>query len=281
MRANLREKLRRSLFLKILAVFLVANAAIIAVATSADDLLMRRGHFDHARRNKVNWSRFLVSHLGVPPDTARAQELADNLGIQIRFESAELTWVSHPGMIAFGELAIPPYRDDPNVRAGWQEGVGLCVDLAEPGGRYLFVLRAEREELSAAFALYNAVIVAFATLVIVGVYFAIRWLLRPVRELSRGVEEVSRGNLDYAVPSRRRDELGELVRSFNAMTRRIKEMLHARKQLLLGVSHELRSPLTRARVALEFLGNGAATQNIREELREICLLYTSDAADEN
>ena len=74
--------------------------------------------------------------------------------------------------------------------------------------------------------------------------------------------------------TRRNDELGELVNSFNEMIRRIKKMLHARKQLLLDVSHELRSPLTRVNVALEFLEESSAKQNICEDISEMETMIT-------
>jgi DNA-binding response OmpR family regulator len=43
--------------------------------------------------------------------------------------------------------------------------------------------------------------------------------------------------------------------------RKIRHMLHTKEQLLLDVSHELRSPLTRVKVALEFLPEDIAFQN--------------------
>ena len=71
--------------------------------------------------------------------------------------------------------------------------------------------------------------------------------------LNDGVQQVSSGNLDYRMPVKRIDEFGRLAEAFNSMTGRIKEMLHARERLLLDVSHELRSPITRMKVALEFI----------------------------
>jgi signal transduction histidine kinase len=274
MKINIREKLRSSLFLKIMLVFILANIAIITVATSLDEILMRRGRFHRARGTKVNYSRYIMNDLGIPPDTLRAKNLADNLGIQIRFESDSLRWVSHEDMIAFSELDIPPHPGTSHMRAGWQKGVGLCVDIREDYGRYLFVLKSDREDLTYAFALYNGIIIVLATLVIIGIYFAMRWLLKPVKELHEGVQQLSAGNLNYEVPDSRRDELGALVTSFNSMTRRIREMLRAREQLLLDVSHELRSPLTRAKVALELIDNGKAKQGISDDIMEMETMIT-------
>src|ERR1700756_254503 len=50
---------------------------------------------------------------------------------------------------------------------------------------------------------------------------------------------------------RRRDELGDLVRDFNAMASRIEELVSRQRQLISDVSHELRSPLARLNVALD------------------------------
>ena len=46
-------------------------------------------------------------------------------------------------------------------------------------------------------------------------------------------------------------------------------MIHAKEQLLLDVSHEIRSPLTRIKVALEFVPDGNTKKSIREDLSEV------------
>jgi signal transduction histidine kinase len=65
------------------------------------------------------------------------------------------------------------------------------------------------------------------------------------------------------------DELGELARSFNGMSGELEEMIRAREQLLLDVSHELRSPITRIKLALEMSPESAANDSIRDDLREM------------
>jgi two-component system OmpR family sensor kinase len=51
----------------------------------------------------------------------------------------------------------------------------------------------------------------------------------------------------------RGDELAELTQAFNDMAERIERLIAGQKELMANVSHELRSPLTRIRVALELL----------------------------
>ncbi|HEX4965103.1 MAG TPA: HAMP domain-containing protein [Thermoanaerobaculia bacterium] len=93
-------------------------------------------------------------------------------------------------------------------------------------------------------------------LIVLLAYLVLRRSPRPLRALHEGVTRLSEGELDVAVPSRTRDEFGALGQAFNQMVGRISEMLRARDQLLLDVSHELRSPLTRVMVALALLPEG-------------------------
>jgi signal transduction histidine kinase len=80
---------------------------------------------------------------------------------------------------------------------------------------------------------------------------------------------LSAGNIDTQISTKHRDELGKLIHSFNTMTARIKEMIQARERLILDVSHELRSPLTRIKLALEFVKDQEARENIRDDITEL------------
>ena len=73
----------------------------------------------------------------------------------------------------------------------------------------------------------------------------------PLRDLARGVDRFGRGELSVRLNSRRRDEIGELARSFDHMAERIGALLTAERRLLQDVSHELRSPLARMSFAAE------------------------------
>ncbi len=65
------------------------------------------------------------------------------------------------------------------------------------------------------------------------------------------------------------DELGALTVAFNAMIRRIRDTLKAQDQLLLNVSHELRSPITRMKLALEFIPASDKKRQIAADLAEM------------
>jgi two-component system sensor histidine kinase CpxA len=75
---------------------------------------------------------------------------------------------------------------------------------------------------------------------------------RPLRELLQQNLRFANGELDSRVEqlAKRQDELGQLGRSFNTMAERISALLHNQQRLMRDISHELRSPLARAQLAL-------------------------------
>ena len=90
-----------------------------------------------------------------------------------------------------------------------------------------------------------------------------------MRALQKAVERFGRGDLSARAGSTRRDELGQLARTFDRMADRIETLLAAERRLLLDISHELRSPLARLGVAVELARSGedldAALNRIQKE----------------
>ena len=79
------------------------------------------------------------------------------------------------------------------------------------------------------------------------------YLARPVRHLRRATRLLADGALDTRVMSligSRRDEIAELGRDFDHMATRLQALVGAQKRLLHDVSHEVRSPLARLRLAV-------------------------------
>jgi len=88
------------------------------------------------------------------------------------------------------------------------------------------------------------------------------------------VTQVGDGNLEHRVPEKRADEFRDLAEAFNDMVTRISKAMHAREQLLLDVSHELRSPLTRLKIGLEMLPEGTKKESLREDIIEMEKMIT-------
>ena len=76
-------------------------------------------------------------------------------------------------------------------------------------------------------------------------------LTHPVRRLRQATQALAAGDLTVRVGGRGHDEVAALGRDFDTMADRVRDLLEAQRRLLRDVSHELRSPLARLRVALD------------------------------
>jgi signal transduction histidine kinase len=128
----------------------------------------------------------------------------------------------------------------------------------------------------------------FWTLGLVGVavalatYPIVRRLTRRLEALQHSVQQWGDGDLSVRVPVEGKDEVGFLATRFNHAAQQIETLVKARdallasqKSLLANASHELRSPLTRIRMGLEFMprpaGDGAnlAKEEIARNIGEL------------
>jgi two-component system OmpR family sensor kinase len=98
-----------------------------------------------------------------------------------------------------------------------------------------------------------------------------RRLSRPLERLTAAARQLGGGDLGARapLPSRRgrwwrrhrpADEIVQLTVAFNEMAERVERLVRGQKELLANVSHELRSPLARLRMALALLPREGATE---------------------
>ena len=122
-----------------------------------------------------------------------------------------------------------------------------------------------------------AIIYIFSLIIflLVSYYFLSYIMLSPFKKIKKGIEEIAKGNLKFQFKSKRRDEFGSIMESFNTMSENIYQQLEARKQLLLDLSHELKTPLTRAKLSLENLPKNKNSFAMKEDLQEISYMIQS------
>jgi len=105
-------------------------------------------------------------------------------------------------------------------------------------------------------------------------YAWVRHMLSPLAALREGAVRYGQGDFSQPIVPRNRDELGDLAEQINGMAARLHHMLDAKRQLLLAISHELRSPLARARMNTELLDESGERDALLRDLGEMRDLIT-------
>ena len=265
--------IKRSLFLRISLLFLLAVAIMTTLLLWLEDRELRSSILPALSGLMVRHAQGIVADLGPQPDAHRLQQTADSLQVDIRYEGNGVIWQSDPDMQVKKREAMIPYEEDDRVRIMIsEESGGIFVDLQSDHGNYqLNLLKADHLYQDELYDLISLGLVIFSFFAI---YLILRNQLKPIKALHEGVRAIGKGNLDFEIKTKNVDELGQLALSFNHMTRQIRESLQARDQLLLDVSHELRSPLTRMLVALEFLKNDKTKQTLHRNIKHMEAMVT-------
>lgn len=268
---RIRRLFPRSIFLKLLLVYVATTLALILAIGGFFRLMWQNeARFKQTRaRLKANHLEHLIDQIGSPPDRERATRLSRELGLQIRVEGATGTWATDPALPTSADLSVSHTLANLHMQLGRYHGRRFTI-MDRGSTRYLFFYP-EPPELEPGNV---AVVVGMLVLILGGSYLAIRWFFLPLDWLTQGVSEIAKGNLTHEVPIRSHDELGRLTQALNNMTARVRDMLRARDQLLLDISHELRSPLTRMKVELEFVREESVKTEIKREIRDLDTMLT-------
>ena len=115
-------------------------------------------------------------------------------------------------------------------------------------GRYWLVSAGPQKEQHWPFRPYALVAIGMTALLSLG---AAAGIVLPIRRLTTTLRQFGRGELTSRASTGRRDEIGALARSFNEMADRIERLVTSERRLLQDISHELRSPLARLKLAIK------------------------------
>ena len=119
------------------------------------------------------------------------------------------------------------------------------------------------------FVLIIFFMVVLTATIIISIIILTKWLSRGMRsslgQLSEAVRQVQDGNLSYRIRSQKKDELGKACQEFDEMAEYLENSVkeqekyeESRKQMLAGISHDLRTPLTSVKAYVEGLRDGIA-----------------------
>lgn len=277
-------RVTRSLSARLLAVFLATSIVYVVASRYAVELVYDSDYLRQIVGAHISLhADYVVSDIGNPPDLARAQAIADRIPVDIRIEGPSLSWSSDERFPPLDTLPFGPLEfftlpeDGQRELEDWARSLKqvqvarldehVYVSLAD--GDYRVVFASPKMGQARPGDLTRPTIGVLALVVLAACYLAVRWLVSPLGWIKQGAARIGQGDLAYRIPATRRDDLGELAGDINRMAADVQEMLEAKRQLLLAISHELRSPLTRAKVSLEFVDDEQVRRDLLDDIGDM------------
>jgi len=278
------HSIAHSLSARLLGIFLITAVVYGVAARFAVELVLDRDYLREMIGSHIALhTTYLIDDLGSPPRVERAKKLVEDNPMDIQLRGPGVDWASDPNFPPAQELHYEPSEFFDHLdfnHATWREkedllrGMGFkrykdhsYVNIKVDG--YEITIASPKISVTPGPNLTTPIIGILSILVLAGCFFAVSWLVRPIRWIKEGADRIGQGDLDYRIPKKRSDDLGELTVDINRMADDVKGMLEAKQQLLLAISHELRSPLTRTKVALEFIDDAATRQSILGDVQEM------------
>ncbi|MCP4878996.1 MAG: HAMP domain-containing protein [Gammaproteobacteria bacterium] len=115
--------------------------------------------------------------------------------------------------------------------------------------------------------LINISVVSLTVLILT--LFLVRWVVRPFRLLARQAQHIGSGRKPQQLKEQGTREMVATVRAFNTMSKRIQKFINDRERLFAAISHDLKTPLTRARLRAEMLDDEATKEALIGDLENL------------
>ncbi len=182
------------------------------------------------------------------------RQVLEQLGVTVHSENSEMDIKYHHAMKIdlMSEEMTREFNSPTEVRMSQgEESYVLWIKSEILPGFLLRIPLSELQEEDFAPLFRNSIIMAL--LIIVGGWLFIRWQNRPLIALERAAKQVGRGEFPPPIPERGALEIRSVTRAFNKMSVGIQALEEDRNLLMAGISHDIRTPLTRIRLATEMM----------------------------
>ncbi|MDE5604203.1 MAG: cell wall metabolism sensor histidine kinase WalK [Eubacterium sp.] len=130
----------------------------------------------------------------------------------------------------------------------------------------------------------TGIVFLFIIAIVVISFITTKTIVGPIRQITEGANEIAKGNFEHEIEYKSTNELGRLAESFNEMRLRVKDSIEEQsiadqkqKEMIAGIAHDLRTPLTSVKGYLEGLRDGIAdTPEKRKRYMDIIYSSTCD-----
>ncbi|MFJ6209662.1 ATP-binding protein [Lysinibacillus sp. NPDC092081] len=152
----------------------------------------------------------------------------------------------------------------------------LKRDNKEVGWVLVLEKKANLTKVNQAYGLLALLIGALAVLGWGAIYSLSKRLAHPIKQVAEAAKQVQEGNYTVDLPQNiREEEIYELVTSFKEMANKLEQLEKTRTELLAGVTHELKTPVTSISGLLQAVKDGVVTGQDASEFIQMALVETT------
>lgn len=207
----------------------------------------------------------------LPPETRAAfeRELARRHGL--RLTTIDVGATAEAPRFAFRrqiEAALSRRVGEQVVLRGVPESAAVWLDIPVGGHALRVGFFPDRYAVKLPLAAI-AVVVLGTLLSLLTALFLVRRLTVPLARAAQAARQVGAGELPEPLPETGPAELAELARRFNTMAAEVRALLDNRTTLLAGISHDLRTPMTRLQLHLEMLRDAPSPARIDRAVADL------------
>jgi signal transduction histidine kinase len=275
----------QSLSLKLTAVFMLTAFAYLFLLTIG----VRQIILDDEVRETLDYyqSSYLENvfeDLQYPPTQARAEQLVSSMPFDMKIIGSDIDWSSHQEFPNLDVLSFESRNWDLiQIKTDIEIGQDTYIEGGEfarymnrsflkvPYGDYIVVLVNPKMSQAVHTTFLFETFLAISLLILLIAFLVVQKMISPIQTIQDGTTRIGSGELQHRITIKQKDELGILAKEINLLAKNVQDMLEAKQRLNLGVSHELRSPITRARLQIEMLEQ---SQHKEELLNEINAMET-------
>ncbi len=284
---KLKKFLPRSLYGRFLLIIIVSSLVVQIVSI----YVFFYTHLDviskHMARSVIEEMVFVKNSINKPGYQSLLNELSENTGLQFSFENrrrlkkkkiADSDW-SQSRIYDYINPLIDPYNrfkselDSYDLKpyeifeSREDDGI-IIVKVQTAQGLLSFDVPVKRITSSSAYVFtFWMMLSAIVTSTIAIIFF--RNQVRFVRELSDAAEKFGRGQDVPNIKPAGSEEIRSLTISFIKMKERVLRYINQRTDMLSGVSHDLRTPLTRMKLQLELMKHSEEVEDLKNDVSDM------------
>lgn len=247
-------KKRHTLFGKLLVIFFSAGIAIVLAWMISHHYLADQPYQKSFNRNIITYTRLIADKMRFDPLTKTVIEKAAGVKIITNRQDIIQTIVNK-------NLHFKPLTSYISVTKP-----GRTFYVKYENNYEFFLIRVIDQHFHP--EKIDAIIVALiiALIILFLAYRKVQNVFKPMDRIQNMAIEYGKGRFDESLPVEGDGQLAQLTISINNLVVRIKSMLNAKRDLLLAIGHELKTPLSRLRIQVEMLegDNSSLIENINE-----------------